>query len=102
MQVLGSKRVRERQGLVLIAHEDQRPKTLQAVAGQVTPAQATKLIFKREADLVNERCDPSQQNARARRMLGLTDQVGRDVVWPSRLIGDQNDLAGPGDAINID
>ena len=54
------------------------------------------------ADPVDQRCVPGDQDARARRVLGLADQVGGDVVGLGRPVGDQDDLARPGDAVDVD
>ena len=35
-------------------------------------------------------------------MLGLADQVGGQVTRVGRAVGDHDDLAGPGDAVDVD
>ena len=79
VQVLRRDQVGERDRLVLVADQDERPEPLQAVAGQAAPAQSAELVLQGRGDLVDQVRLPGDQDAGARRMLGLADQVGGDV-----------------------
>ena len=89
-------------GLVLVADQDQGPEPFEAVAGQVAAAQPGELVVEGLGDAVDQVGLPGDQDARARRVLGLADQVGGDVARVGRPVGDQDDLARPGDAVDVD
>src|SRR5438445_507996 len=52
-------------------------------------------------DAIDELWLPGDQDARARRVFGLGDQIGGDVSRLGSPIGDQHDLTWPGDAVDI-
>ena len=102
VQVLGGDQVRERDRLVLVADQDQGAEPFEAVAGQVAAAERGELLRQGLGDAVDQVGLPGDQDAGARRVLGLADQVGGDVARVGRPVGDQDDLARPGDAVDVD
>ncbi len=92
----------ERHGLVLVLHQDQGAVLLQAIAGEVAPAQGGQGGAQGRVHPVDQVGFPGDQEARAGRMLGLGDQVRRDETRVGRPVGDQDDLARAGDTVDID
>ena len=75
--MLRGDQVRQVDGLVLVADQDQGAEALEALAGQVAPAQAGKLLCQRLGDAVDQVGFPGDQDAGAGGVFGLADQVGR-------------------------
>ena len=88
--------------LVGVRGQHQGAETLQALAGQLSPCQARQLLPQGAGDLVQKRFVPGDQQAGARRMLRLSDHLGGQELRVGGGVGQDDDLAGPGDAIDAD
>ena len=51
---------------------------------------------------IDQRRVPGDENSRARRVLGLGDQIGGSEIGPGGFVGDDDHFAGSGDGIDID
>ena len=78
--MLGRDQVGDRDRLILVPDQNEGPEPLQAVASQSATAQPAELILQRRDHPVDQPLLPGDQDAGARRMLGLADQVGGEVI----------------------
>ncbi len=102
VQVLRCDFVGQSTGLGGVAGQNQCPKLFQALAGQIAARKMCGLPLQFFGHRLDQRRMPSNQNSRARRMLGLSDQICRGEIGPHALIGHDDHFAGTGDGIDID
>ena len=102
VQVFRREEVGQPDGLGLVANQDQGAELLQAVARQVGPAEPAELLVKGDGHPIDQR------GSQVKRMLApgecsawviRSDATYRGSAGP---VGDHHDLAGPGDAVDID
>ena len=96
-------RVGQRDGLGLVLDQDQGAEPLQALAGEVAPAEVSRAGSARASATRSMRSGSQVMRiAGARGVLGLADEVGGDEPGVGGPVGDEDDLARPGDAVDVD
>src|SRR5437588_432802 len=63
---------------------------------------ATNSSAARSYEMTDERRRPGNEDGRSRAMLGLRDEIAGEKIGPRRLVGQNDDLAGTGHAVDVD
>ena len=102
VEVLGGDFVGQGAGFVGISCKDEGAELFEALAREIAALEVRCLLLKLVGDGVDEGSVPGDEDAGARGVLGLGNQIGGGEIGAGGLVGDDNDFAGAGDGVDID
>ena len=102
VKMLGSHQVRQFGRLFRILREDQRSVIEQALPREVTSRQLLKLLGQRFLNGCDQRLVPRDEDSRSRTVFRLRNQIARHEIGSRGFIGEDDDLAGAGNAVDVD
>ncbi|TXT20230.1 MAG: hypothetical protein FD138_4243 [Planctomycetota bacterium] len=102
VKVLGRQQVRQPASIVGILREDQRSVIFEALPREVASRKFCELLFEFDLHGSDQRRVPGDEDSRTGAVFSLRDQIAGDEIGLCGCIGQHDDFAGAGDAVDVD